>query len=341
MASLEPHAFSALPIVRLKSQDPGARVASEPPGPFNWSDGVLTHPLSHELEVAREVIRQAGAQVATIYAGKTAVEWKTADEPITAADRVSNQIIVEALRAAFPQDGLLSEETADDGGRLSHRRVWIVDPLDGTQDFVNRTDEFVVMIGLAVEGEPALGLVYQPVTDLLFIGQPGVGAWLELEGGRARTPLQVSDVAKPALMRLVVSRSHRSPLIDAVRTALGICLERPCGSVGLKVSLLAMSQADLYLHPSAGCKEWDVCAPHAILLAAGGQMTDCWGRPFRYNLPDVRKRWGLIASNGRIHSTLVGYVAAACEHAGVDPRVGFASNRDQMETGELVTSGDS
>lgn len=290
---------------------------------------MLTPPLSYELEVAREVIHRAGAQVAAIYADKTAVEWKTADEPITMADRVSNQIIIETLRAAFPRDGLLSEETADDGSRLSHRRVWIVDPLDGTQDFVNRTGEFVVMIGLAIDGEPALGLVYQPVADLLFIGQPGVGAWLERAGSQSLTPLQVSATATPSQMRLVVSRSHRSPLTDAVRTALGICQERPCGSVGLKVSLLAMGQVDLYIHPSAGCKEWDVCAPHAILLAAGGQMTDCWGRPFRYNLPDVRKRWGLIASNGRIHPTIVGYVAAACENAGVDPRLGFIDSRDQ------------
>jgi 3'(2'), 5'-bisphosphate nucleotidase len=284
---------------------------------------VLAQSLSHELEVARGVICQAGAQVAAIYSSETVVEWKTADEPITVADRTSNQIIVEALRTAFPHDGLLSEETADNGSRLSHRRVWIIDPLDGTQDFVNRTGEFVVMIGLAIEGEPVLGLVYQPVADLLFIGQPGIGAWLEQEGGRIRTPLQVSAVAEPSQMRLVVSRSHRSPLTDAVRAALGICQEHPCGSVGLKVSLLATGQADLYIHPSAGCKEWDVCAPHAILLAAGGQMTDCWGRPFRYNLPDVRKRWGLIASNGQIHFTIVGYVAAACENAGVDPRLGF------------------
>ncbi|MCS7220538.1 MAG: 3'(2'),5'-bisphosphate nucleotidase CysQ [Anaerolineae bacterium] len=285
--------------------------------------------LSHELEVARDVIRRAGAQVAAIYADNIAVEWKTVDEPITMADRVSNQIIIEALRTTFPHDGLLSEETADDGSRLSHRRVWIVDPLDGTQDFVNRTDEFAVMIGLAIDGEPALGLVYQPIADLLFIGQPGVGAWLERTGGQCQTPLQVSAIATPSQMRLVVSRSHRSPLTDAVCTALGIYQEHPYGSVGLKVSLLATSQADLYIHLSAGCKEWDVCAPHAILLAAGGQMTDCWGRPFRYNLPDVRKRWGLIASNGRIHSTIVGYVAAVCENAGVDPRLGFTRDRDE------------
>ncbi len=277
--------------------------------------------LSHELEVAQEAIRQAGAQVAAIYAQDTTVEWKTADEPITAADRASNRVILERLRSAFPHDGILSEETADDGSRLRHRRVWIVDPLDGTRDFIDRTGEFVVMIGLAIDGEPVLGLVYQPITQVMFIGLPGEGAWMEQNGHRK--PLHVSEVNEPARMRLVVSRSHRSPLTEAVAQALGIRQERPCGSVGLKVSLLATQEVDLYLHPSLGCKEWDICAPHAILLAAGGQMTDCWGHPFRYNQPDVHKRWGLIASNGRAHTKIVGHVAAACETAGVDPRTGF------------------
>lgn len=278
--------------------------------------------LSRELEIASDAIRCAGAQVAAIYARVPAVEWKEGREPITEADRVSNQIIVAALRAAFPDDGLLSEETADDGSRLRRTRVWIVDPLDGTQDFVNRTEEFTVMIGLAIEGRPALGLVYQPMADRLFVGQPEVGAWLEERG--QRTELSVSTESRPAAMRLVVSRSHRSPLVEQVRAALGIHEEQPCGSVGLKVSLLATRAVDLYLHPAPGIKEWDVCAPHAILLAAGGQMTDCWGRPFVYNQREVRKRWGVIASNGCVHHLIVGHTAAACEAAGVDPRVGFA-----------------
>jgi 3'(2'), 5'-bisphosphate nucleotidase len=281
--------------------------------------------LSHELEIASDAIRRAGAQVAEIYARVPVVEWKGGHEPITDADRASNHVIVSALRAAFPDDGLLSEETADDGSRLTRARVWIVDPLDGTQDFVNRTEEFTVMIGLAIEGQPALGLVYQPMADRLFVGQPEVGAWLE-EKGR-RTELSVSTEARPAAMRLVVSRSHRSPLLEEVRAALGIREERPCGSVGLKVSLLATREADLYVHPAPGTKEWDVCAPHAVLLAAGGQMTDCWGRPFIYNQREVRKRWGVIASNGCAHHLIVGHVAAACEAAGIDPRVGFIPQR--------------
>ncbi len=181
------------------------------------------------------------------------------------------------------------------------------------------------MIGLAIDGEPALGVVYQPVAQVVFVGPPGVGAWMECDG--RREPLRVSQVCELTRMRLVVSRSHRSPLTEAVRRALGVQRERPCGSVGLKVSLLATREVDLYIHPSLGCKEWDVCAPDAVLRAAGGRMTDCWGRPLRYNRPDVHQRWGLIASNGRAHSIIVGRVAAVCEAAGVDPRTGFGPLR--------------
>ena len=267
------------------------------------------------------MIYRAGDRVAALYARETAVEWKTPDEPVTAADRASNELIVETLRSAFPHDGLLSEETADDGSRLRYRRVWIVDPLDGTRDFIDRTGEFVVMIGLVIDGGPVLGLVYQPTARRLFVGQPGAGAWMEQDG--KRVPLRVSNVSDPARMRLVVSRTHRSPLTEAVRSALGIREDRPCGSVGLKVSLLATQEADLYIHPSLGCKEWDVCAPDALLRAAGGRMTDCWGRPFRYNQPDVYARWGVVASNDRAHSRIIGHVAAVCESADVKPRVGF------------------
>lgn len=281
------------------------------------------HPLWREIDVARRLITEAGARVAEIYQRTYQVDWKAPGDPITEADRASEEIILAGLRQAFPHDGILSEETTDDRRRLAQRRVWIVDPLDGTRDFVDRTDEFSIMIGLAIDGMPAVGLVYQPVGDRLFVGVPGVGAWMYDSDGEP-APLCVSAVESLSEARLVVSRSHRSPLVGAIAQALGVRQERPCGSVGLKVSLLATQEADIYVHPSLGCKEWDVCAPDAIIRAAGGRMTDCWGRPFRYNLEDVHKRWGLIATNGRFHWRAVGYVAAVCEAAGVDVQKGFA-----------------
>ncbi len=124
-------------------------------------------------------------------------------------------------------------------------------------------------------------------------------------------------------MRLVASRSHRDPLVDAVCRQLGVTQDRPSGSVGLKVGLLATGQCDLYIHPSPGLKEWDTCAPDAILRAAGGAISDAWGRPLRYNKSDVRQRQGLAASNGAIHAQIVAATAAAAEAAGYTVEGGF------------------
>jgi 3'(2'), 5'-bisphosphate nucleotidase len=277
--------------------------------------------LHHELPIVEQLVREAGALVRAYYDNGAEVSWKGIDDPVTAADHAANEHLVAGLRRAFPSDGILAEESHDDKARRQRRRVWIVDPLDGTKEFIGRIGEFSIMVGLAIEGVAVLGVVYQPVADLLYRGAPGLLAEA-VEHGVAR-PLAVSRVADPAQMRLVASRSHRDPLVDAVRRDLGITQDRPSGSVGLKVGLLATGQCDLYIHPAPGLKEWDTCAPDAILRAAGGVITDAWGRPLRYNKSDVRQRQGLAASNGAVHARIVAATAAAAETAGYTVENGF------------------
>jgi 3'(2'), 5'-bisphosphate nucleotidase len=277
--------------------------------------------LHHELPIVEQLVREAGELVRAYYDNGAAVTWKGDNDPVTAADHAANQHLVAGLRRAFPSDGILSEESHDDQARRQRRRVWIVDPLDGTKEFIGRIDEFSIMVGLAIEGEAALGVVYQPVADLLYRGAPGLLADL-VQGGLVRT-LAVSVVADPKQMRLVASRSHRDPLVDAVCRRLGVTQDRPSGSVGLKVGLLATGQCDLYIHPSPGLKEWDTCAPDAILRAAGGAIGDVWGQPLRYNKVDVRQRQGLAASNGVIHGQIVAATAAEAEAAGYTIEGGF------------------
>lgn len=276
---------------------------------------------THELPIAERLVRQAGLAVRDLYERGAAVSWKGANDPVTAADHAANEVLVAELAGAFPEDGLLSEELADAPSRLHRRRVWIVDPLDGTREFIDRIGEFSLMVGLAVEGIPVLGVVYQPVVDLLYRAVPGCLAEV-VEGGVAR-PLTVSRVADPPAMRLVASRSHRNPLVEAVRQRLGVTQDRPSGSVGLKVGLLATGVCDLYLHPAPGLKEWDTCAPDAILAAAGGVMTDAWGQPLRYNKPDVRQRQGLVASNGHAHGQIVAATEQSATAAGYAAATGF------------------
>ena len=277
--------------------------------------------LHHELPIVEQLVREAGALVRAYYDNGVDVAWKGVNDPVTAADRAANEHLVAGLRRAFPGDGILSEESHDDRTRMTRRRAWIVDPLDGTKEFIGRIGEFSVMVGLAIEGEAVLGVVYQPVADLLYRGAPGLLAEL-VQDGSAR-PLAVSAIAEPAQMRLVASRSHRDPLVDSVCRQLGVTQDRPSGSVGLKVGLLATGQCDLYIHPSPGLKEWDTCAPDAILRAAGGAISDAWGRPLRYNKADVRQRQGLAASNGVIHARIVAATSAAAEAAGFTVEDGF------------------
>jgi 3'(2'), 5'-bisphosphate nucleotidase len=277
--------------------------------------------LSAEMEFAARLAREAATIVNTFYVGSSEVRYKPGDEPVTEADRSANQHIVARIRARFPDDGILSEESKDDLSRLQKERVWIVDPMDGTKEFIARNGEFSVMIGLAVGGRPALGVIMQPTSDLLYVGAAGQGAFLHEHN--ERVPISVSDCMEPANMIMVSSRSHRQQIVDRIRATLHITRERVSGSVGLKVGLITRRLADLYIHPSPGCKEWDLCAPQALLEAAGGRMTDCWGNPLRYNKRDVRAHNGLVASNGAAHEDIIDVVARICEEAGYNQDDGF------------------
>ena len=274
-----------------------------------------------EAEFAARVAREAATIVNTFYVGSSEVRYKMDDEPVTEADRSANQHIITRIEAMYPDDGILSEESKDDLVRLNKSRVWIVDPLDGTKEFIARNGEFSIMIGLVVEGRPVLGVVMQPDPGLLYVGALGQGAYL-YEAGE-RIPLNVSDVAQINRMVLVSSRSHRQQIVDKMRAALRITSERVSGSVGLKVGLIARQLADLYVHPSPGCKEWDICAPYALLEAAGGRMTDCWGHPIIFNKRDVRAHNGLIVSNNQAHDEVVEIVARICEEFGYNEDDGF------------------
>ena len=248
------------------------------------SPGVLgiqsTAPFSHELNVAIKLAREAGAIVRTFYQVSPNIRWKDPTEPVTEADRAVNAYLVKQLAQAFPEDGILAEESKDDLARLEKPRVWIIDPLDGTMEFIARNGEFCIMIGLAVEHEPVVGVVYQPIDDVLYAAARGSNAFVEEFG--ERYPLRVSKEANPKRCRLVVSRSHRSPLIDTIISRIGTQKVRSVGSVGLKIGLIVRRQADFYVHPNPGTKEWDTCAPDIILRQAGGVMSDCWNRPLRY-----------------------------------------------------------
>jgi 3'(2'), 5'-bisphosphate nucleotidase len=284
--------------------------------------------LRREVEVAVAAARRAARAVMSVYATEFRVSYKgaiEANDPVTAADREANASIVEALAAAFPDDAIVAEESPIPADFARARRCWFVDPLDGTRDFVARNGEFCVMIGLAIEGRARLGVVAIPAIPShgadgsLLVGEVG-GPALRLFDDAPAIAVRVSALADPALATVVVSRSRRPPLLDAILGRLGAPRERPLGSVGVKISALVDGSADAYLHPSAtldatrpgagGAKHWDTCAPEAILRAAGGLLTDGLGRDVDYASADVEHHFGIVASNGALQSRLLEAVAA-------------------------------
>lgn len=255
--------------------------------------------MEKELEVARELAREAGRILLEFYASETKVQWKGRDDPVTAADHAANDLLVRELNRRFPADAVLSEEVPDNPARLEKDRVWMVDPMDGTKQFIERIGEFAVMIGLAIGGEAKLGAVYHPSVDRMYYAAPGAGAFVEEKWSTKR--LRVAPVSDPSQMVMAMSRSHPSPKVYQIRERLGVTQYIQHGSVGLKFGLIAEGRAHLYINTSARTNQWDTCAPEAILREAGGMITDWNGEALRYNRPEIRNLHGIVASNGTIH----------------------------------------
>lgn len=264
--------------------------------------------MEQELEVAKKLAYEAGNILLEFYASGAQVDWKGHDDPVTAADRAANEMLVRELTRHFPHDAVLSEEFPDDPVRLRYDRVWMVDPMDGTKQFIEKIGEFAVMIGLAVEGEARLGVVYHPTAERMFYAASGLGAFVEEKWTTKR--LHVPATTDPAQMVAAMSRSHHNPKVDLICARLGVTQRIHHGSVGLKFGLLAEGRAHLYVHLSGRTNQWDTCGPEAILREAGGVITDRYGDPLRYNDPEIRNLNGIIASTGVMHDRILETIAA-------------------------------
>jgi 3'(2'), 5'-bisphosphate nucleotidase len=263
-----------------------------------------------ELAVAKAVAREAGGVIMRFYAKpEIDVTTKPDKSPVTAADLEANAVITRALAAAFPEDAILTEETPDDRARLTKRRVWIIDPLDGTRDFVARTGDFCVHIGFAVDGEAVMGVVYQPVVDALAYAVRCGGAFEERDGKTEK--LQASKLSAPGQIRIGVSRLNLDEGLGKCLAAAGMVDRAVRLGASVKHIALARGELDAVLNLSPSEQEWDTCAPEVIMREAGCTVTNGDGVPFRYNQPDLFRPRGSAASNGHCHS-LVLRVMAPC-----------------------------
>ncbi len=259
----------------------------------------FANPLDEAI-LAINAVKKANRAVMDIYNTTFSSELKDDKSPITQADLESNEIIKQVLSSSgLP---ILSEEDEDDMGRLGHKKIWIIDPLDGTSDFVSRTGEFTVMIGLVENRKPILGVIYRPTTNTLFLAQKGSGAYkLENNSWQKLAVSKTSDLKK---CRAVGSRFHLSEQEKQFFKNLGVLSFESRGS-SLKVAEICMGLADLYLTTSDKIKQWDTCASYCLITESGGKMTDMNGSEVFYNTENLNHENGLLVTNSLVHDEIV------------------------------------
>lgn len=237
----------------------------------------------------------AANQIEQIYKTDFDVEIKFGDEPVTIADKQADSLITGHLKQFFPHDRILSEENGLYLPATPSARVWFVDPIDGTKEFIAKNGEFAIQIGMADAGVLEFGLVYQPVGQNLYVAATGCGCWWhspatgwqKLEASTGQQNLTVA-----------VSRSHISDLSQKVCHEIN-AQTIAHGSVGLKLMLMAKNQAQVYVNDSNNTKAWDIAAPQVLFSEAGGVVSDLRGANFDYDPTNYHHEHGLIACNSK------------------------------------------
>ncbi|WP_019507479.1 3'(2'),5'-bisphosphate nucleotidase CysQ [Pleurocapsa sp. PCC 7319] len=267
--------------------------------------------LAEILKIARSVAWGAADILSSFYHQDTSdldVKDKK-DGPVTQADLAANKYILEKLRGELGTEdfGYLSEETFDvkKAEPVDHDWVWIIDPLDGTRDFIDKTGEYGMHIALAYQGRPVIGIVAIPEAGKVYFASQGNGTYVETKDGTI-TPIKVSERNKIEDLYLIVSRSHRDDRFQQLIDRLPFAGKKYMGGVGGKISTLLEQESDVYISLSgkSAAKDWDFAAPELILTEAGGKFTYVNGDPVLYNQGDV-KRWGcIVATNGKCHEAL-------------------------------------
>ena len=263
-------------------------------------------PYEHELALARLLALRAGGVLLECRQNGYQVLRKTGGELVTTADREANSLIIDGLETAFLDDAIYSEESATSKSRLSSRRVWIVDPLDSTSGFVAGNDEFAVSIGLAIDGEAALGAVYLPARNELFLGGPGLGVSYNDEPVQTTDAPLSSGVHMPNQVRLSVSRKEWERGFSDLAGEIPLI---PRASMAHKLARVAAGLDDGVVSLKRR-KEFGTCAGTALVRGAGGRVTALDGSDIRFNRPLGENPVGLIAASAGLHGRLLEMISA-------------------------------
>ena len=263
--------------------------------------------MQKELEIAIQAAKEAGEIAMGYYRSSYDIREKSPNNPVTTADLMTNHRIREIIYHTFPDDGWLSEETEDSSDRLTKSRVWVVDPIDGTEEFIAGIPEFAISIALVVEGTPVIGVLHNPATAELFYGYTSGGAFCN------RTPIRCSTCRTLKQASMLVSQTeHRKGLLAELIPLVGGI--QYIGSVTYKLAKLAASTGDLYVTVRPK-NEWDFCAGDLILREAGGVLWDKAGQTIRYNKKRVRQPTGLFAGNPTLVEQIINHYSSKPTYA--------------------------
>ena len=253
------------------------------------------------LSLAVEAALAAGKAINIIYNKKNfKVNYKKNSEPVCLADLESHRVILKILKKSGYQ--IISEEGTKKLNKDNNKNFWVVDPLDGTLDFIQRTGEFAVMVGLVENSLPIIGVVYLPVSDSLFIAKKDRGVYRRINSRWKK--ISVSNKSNIKNITLEMSRNHISREEKDFLAVLGINIYNSKGSC-LKVLDIAAGDSELYFTFTNKIKLWDTCASNCIIHEAGGKMTDIYGRELQYNPNKLNHENGILISNSKIHNKLI------------------------------------
>lgn len=257
------------------------------------------------MDVVKNIAKEAGGILLGHFNRGCSVHFKHDDRfnPVTQADLEADSFIRGRLLQEFPEDRILSEENPDIPQNCKGR-TWIVDPMDGTQEFVNGRDGFAVVIGLCVDGLPKAGVVFNPVRNELYFAERGKGAFLETEDGLRKITVSDKKVLSDA-MAIVRIFNGQLRQLDGFVNGLNPADKIEEGGCAMKICRVASGEGDVYVHTSYGLHKWDTCGPQVIIEEAGGRITDLLGVELDYEQDSPDWKFSAVVSNGGLHDEVI------------------------------------
>ncbi len=261
--------------------------------------------MPEELIELIPIMKKAGEEVLKIYSKDFKIYTKHDNSPVTDADLLVEKILLENLKKF--DYGLISEETPREDVRFEKEKIWVIDPIDGTKGFINKTDDFSIMLGLLKRtnnGEylPEIGIIYLPVEDTFYYAAKNKGSYKQK--GDQIIKLEVSKKKDIEDFTLLISRNHFNSIDEKICKEINIKNFIKVGSIGIKLAYIAEGKAELYFNTSKYLGEWDVCGPALILSEAGGEVFDIHNNELIFNSKNNKMEKGIIASNKTNHKKI-------------------------------------